>query len=327
MSKALTWALVIPTNRPEQFRKFLGAWASLLHRHKVYLVIVEDLPKKNDYSRELEGLSFTHLSQKDVPDYIPTGTDMIRSWGFYHVWENRLADYILTLDDDVIPDSDVFEEYEKHFKNGSVCSEYFSVGSMTTSGLQMRGFPYKDRKTAEVAVQYGGWDGVLDYDAATQLAVPKEREEFWDLDMPVPKGAAATCCIMNAAFKVEYTPIMWQLPMLNGRYNRVGDIWSGLFIKKTLDAIGAVMMITGNALVEHNRASNPYNSLQKEALSVEINDTLWEALSCKETNTLIPAYREVTDSAIRHFKKFDPEYAKEFERCRNEWLKLFENTL
>jgi hypothetical protein len=155
--------------------------------------------------------------------------------GLYHVWKNNLADYILTLDDDVLPgENDPFNRYEIGFI-GAPFSEYFSVGGMTSDYMQMRGFPYKDRVPAEVAIQYGGWSGVLDYDAATQLSFPRPADykaTFYDFVMPVPKGAAVTGCIMNCAFKLEFTPIMWQLTMLEGRYNRVGDIWSGLLLKR-----------------------------------------------------------------------------------------------
>jgi hypothetical protein len=180
----------------------------------------------------------------------------------------------------------------------------------------MRGFPYKDRQKRMVGVQYGGWHGVLDYDAATQLANPEPQQAFLPVNIVVPKGSAVTCCIMNCAFRTELTPIMWQLPMYKGRYNRVGDIWSGLFIKKTLDQMGVTLVINGKASVLHNRASNPYNSLEKEAPGVFLNDHLWDNLSGK-------TYREVTDSAIDFFAKHDVHYADEFKKARDEWLDLF----
>jgi hypothetical protein len=254
---------------------------------------------------------------------------MIRSFAFKWAYDNTDADFFVTLDDDVRPDlfTDIFANYERVFMEESVLSPYLDVGALTTSGLQMRGFPYKDRVKRDVAVQYGGWHGVLDYDAATQLATPKEDQYFSGLVIPVPKGAAATCCIMNTAWLREVTPIMWQLPMLEGRYNRVGDIWSGLFIKKTLDAIGKVMVINGLASVNHRRASNAYVSLMKEAPSVWLNDNLWDNLSNPEEEltevTMITAYKNVTDSAYEFFKEHDKEYAEHFKKARDEWLKLW----
>jgi hypothetical protein len=312
-------------------RAFLNSWGHWFTKHQVTLVVMWDLPKVPDALRGMTHSEPIHeLCWKDLTTkYIPTKTDMIRSFAFKWAYDNIEAPYFITLDDDVRPNmfDEVFTEYERVFNEDSTLSCYFDVGAMTTSGLQMRGYPYKDRVKREVAVQYGGWNGVLDYDAATQLAVPQEDHYFNGQVMPMPKGAAVTCCIMNTAWRREYTPIMWQLPMLDGRYNRVGDIWSGLFIKKTLDALNKVMVINGAATVEHRRASNPYNSLIKEAPSVWLNDNLWDNLSNPEEEltevTMIDAYKNVTDSAIAFFAEHDKEYAKHFEKARDEWLKLW----
>lgn len=321
----MKWAVITPTNRPQEYVRFLEAWRPLFEKHKVHLYVCQDNDKTYTEIADALGsapFDYTLLTWKDIKTkYIPTKTDMVRSWGFYKAYQAG-HDHMMTLDDDVRPIEDVFEAYEEEFKNGSVLSRYLSVGSLTTSGLEMRGFPYKDRVKKDVAVQYGGWSGVLDYDAATQLAVPKTPQTFLPVVMPVPKGSLATCCIMNAAWKREYTPIMWQLPMLDGRYNRIGDIWSGIFIKRVLDSIGSVMVLNGKATVMHDRASNPYNSLQKEAPSVLMNDHIANRVSCKTTE-MIAAYREVTDTAQAFLMEHDPEYADHFRAARDEWLGLF----
>jgi hypothetical protein len=345
MASMTKWTVIVPSNRPEEMQKFLHAWASIFFKHNIKLVIMWDLPEIPANINDHFGEETTFLCWKDVEDsglsYIPRKTDMIRSFAFWWAYNNTDAKYFLTLDDDVRPldwskwiDSadgkhpsvgDIFEEYEKVFIEGEHLSEYFSVARMTTTPMrtEMRGYPYKDRVVRPVAVQYGGWWGTLDYDAATQLSEPREPQQFALQTMPVPKGAACTCCIMNCAWQRKYTPIMWQLPMLDGRYNRVGDIWSGLFIKKTLDSVGAVMVINGKASVLHERASNPYNSLVKEAPSVWINDNLWEAISepppssCGEHFEVV--YWWFTESAIEYFEKHDKEYADHFRKARDEW--------
>lgn len=320
---SVKWSVVVPTNRPEQFTEFVKAWTPLFTKHNVHLVVVQDLPEHDEQIVDsLQNVKFTfrllnqsHLTTK----HIPIQTDMIRSYGFYYVWKERLSEYILTLDDDVRPVNDIFDEYEQVFDAGAPVSEYLDVGALTSSKLNMRGFPYKDRQKQTVGVQYGGWHGVLDYDAATQLAHPEPQQLFRPINLVVPKNTPVTCCIMNCAFRTELTPIMWQLPMYKGRYNRVGDIWSGLFIKKTLDNINVAMTISGKASVIHERASNPYASLEKEAPGVLLNDYLWENLGGKN-------YREITDSAIDFFAKHDVHYADKFKKARDEWLDLFAPT-
>lgn len=329
----MSWTVIVPSNRPEEVVKFHRAWVYLFQKHDVHLVMMWDLPEL-PWETPDSGHKITQLCWKDIDasglKHIPRKTDMIRSYAFLWAYKNTNSKYFLTLDDDVMPivDKDIFEEYEKVFEEGAPCSEYLDVGALTSSGLQMRGFPYKDRKKAIVAVQYGGWNGVLDFDAATQLAVPKEFSEFKGIVMPVPKGAAVTCCIMNCAWRRSYTPIMWQLPMLDGRYNRVGDIWSGLFIKRTLDFTGAVMVINGKASVWHDRASNPYNSLVKEAPGAWLNDNLWDFLRYPLTdaeyeNNLPHVYDAVTTEALMFFLEHDKEYAEHFLKARDEWQESF----
>lgn len=316
----MKWALVIPTVRPDEFEKFILAWEELIVKHDVHLIVVEDAPQLSEKVLKItEPFKNTLFSWKSLAPGIAKRTDMIRNLGFHYAYTTD-CDYILTLDDDVRPVKDIFEEYEKGFERKYPFSEYFSTGSLTTSGLEMRGFPYKERGNASAVVQYGGWHGVLDYDAATQLAVPKQSQGFAKLTVPVPKGAATTCCIMNCAFRREFAPAMWQLTLHEGRYNRTGDIWSGLFQKKLLDAAGGVMLINGKASVKHVRASDPYKNIIREAPGIELNEDLWENLRGE-------TFKEITDSAYWYFKKHDPDYAQKFIESRDQWLDLFKSTL
>jgi hypothetical protein len=203
------------------------------------------------------------------------------------------------------------------FDAGAPCSPYLDVGSLTSYGKPMRGFPFEDRLPQEVAVQYGGWNGVLDYDAPTQLAGVNESESFHPVVMPVPRGVPVTGCIMNAAWRTEYAHIMWQLPLYAFNYNRFGDIWAGLFAKKVLDDEAAVMVVNGEASVRHERASNPIVNMTREGPGIPVNERLWDALEGGD-------YQAVTDSAFRYFRKFDHEYALHFREARDEWVRLFD---
>ena len=300
--------MVVPTCRPAQYKEFLEAWEPLFTQHGVTqecVISVLDDPEHWD----------------ELPWFIPRQTDMIRSWGIYKAWLSG-SDYTLTLDDDVRPHGDIFAAYEDVFKSGSVVSNYLDVGALTTFDGQLRGFPFRDRVKKEVAVQYGGWHGVLDYDAPTQLGGVNDQEWFEPVVLPVPKGAAVTGCIMNAAWKTKYAPIMWQLPMLGGKYNRFGDIWAGLFAKRVCDVLDLAMVVNGAASVRHERASDPKKNLEREFPGLSVNDGLWDSL-WTEKGTLEYAYRTVTDSAIEYFQHHDMDYARNFNLARDEWMKLF----
>jgi hypothetical protein len=240
----------------------------------------------------------------------------VRSWGIYRAWLHA-AKYTLTLDDDVRPDGDLFAAYEKVFEAGAPCSPYLDVGSLTSYGKPLRGFPYGHRTPAEVVVQYGGWEGVLDYDAPTQLAGVNEFEEFHPVVLPVPHGVPVTGCIMNAAWRTDHAKIMWQLPLHKGKFNRFGDIWAGLFAKKTLDAEGKVMVVNGEATVRHERASDPLKNLEREGPGIPVNEDLWANLAGHD-------YQSVLDSAQVFFKRWDHEYALHFSRASQEWVRLFD---
>jgi hypothetical protein len=314
-----TIAVCIPTIRPESFKTWLKSWDYLFCKYSVQLYVMQDAEIPFIEPHFTVGIQYPIrlYTRKDVPVHIPVHTDMVRSFLFYEAWKDG-TDYILTLDDDVLPGyGDPIREYLKVFESGAPLSSYLSVGALTDSGLQMRGFPYIDRKPVRVALQYGGWRKTLDYDAATQLASPREYGSFHEVVMPVPKGSAFTGCIMNCMFRTDITPLMWQLPMLDGRYNRVGDIWSGLFAKKALDQRGEVVVINGKAQAIHDRASDVYTSMIKEAPSLWLNDHLWENLR------RAISYRQITDEAARFFRTKDPEYADYFLKARDAWLSLF----
>jgi hypothetical protein len=324
----MSWSVVVPTNRPPRFAEFVRAWSDLFTRHGVHLFVMQDLPERDpDVEAVLRDAphAVTVLCWDDVAlPTIPRHTDMIRSWAFYEAWRSDPGGFTLTLDDDVLPVTDVFSEYERTFERGAVVSEYLDVAALTTSGLQMRGFPARDRAPRTVAVQYGGWDGCLDLAATTQRDHPGRTDDsFAELVVPVPKGAATTGCMMNCAFRTAITPIMWQLPLVDGRYNRIGDIWSGLFIKRALDAGGQAMVINGRAKVLHERASDLTRSLSAEAASVELNDQMWDALPEVARTSVLDAYVEVTDGAAALLAKSDPPYADHFVQARDDWLGLF----
>lgn len=251
---------------------------------------------------------------------------MIRSWGFLQAYRTDV-DYVLTLDDDTRPivghdGRDIFHHYETVFESGAVLSDYLDVGALTTAGVQMRGFPYRDREPRPVAIQYGGWHGVMDYDARTQLDGVPGDARFTDSIIPVPRGAAVTCCIMNCAFRRDITPIMWQLPLVDGRYNRWGDIWSGLIQKRVLDTIGEVMVINGAASVVHNRASDPMANLERETPGIPFNERFWDSIRVWDpgrSHDLADLWLSIVKRASSVFDAEDPIYADAFRSSAQVW--------
>ena len=207
-----SWAVVVPSNRPEQLRTFRKAWAPLLQDYEAELIVVHD----------------NERGWETLPWFVPRQTDMIRSAGLIQAFHAK-PDYVLTVDDDTapVPKTDLFAAYEDAFDRGWPLDTYLSVGSLTDSGREMRGFPYR-RRFYRAGIQYGGWHGIPDYDAQTQLHGAPVAVKFHPAVVPVPRWTAVTGPAMNCAWRTELTPLLWQLPVFEGRYRRFGDIWSGL---------------------------------------------------------------------------------------------------
>lgn len=227
---------------------------------------------------------------------MPRQTDMIRSWGFYRAWAANQYDFIVTLDDDLEPvvgDRKIGLIYEDGFSKPQPFSRHFDVGALTDSGLHMRGFPYEGRD-AQVGLQIGVWNESLDLDAITQLANPGVKGHFRrDLQLPIPVGVPVTVSAMNFGFRTELTKHMWQLPLLGPLYNRFGDIWGGFRAKRALDRLGYVTLLNTAAMVIHQRASDPWVNLQKEAPGMPVNETFADDDGARADSAWRRHYREV----------------------------------
>jgi hypothetical protein len=304
------WGIVVPSNRPERLQQWRNAWGVhfVEHGHDVKVYEVIDLPPWNG-----------------IPTWIPRCTDGIRSWGFFQAWRDG-AERILSMDDDVLPAPgvDLLAEYDAAFERTWPVAPCFSVGALTGTGLEMRGFPL-DRyggtdlhPRAYPLIQYGGWDGVPDLDGRTQLQNPDARSNFARIVLPVPDGAAVTTCAMNFAFYREATPYCWQLTQVEGRYDRWHDIWSGLIQKRILDDLGLPMLVNGRASVIHDRASDPHVNVRKERPGLDRHILLWEELQAAR------GFIGVTDAFAERVGAGDRIWRETFIRARDAWWGLFQ---
>jgi hypothetical protein len=324
------WAVVVPTNRPLRFVTFLESWTPLFRKHDVLLIVVQDLDADDGLIKEAckqSELNVELLRRSAVEmAAIPFGTDMIRSMGFFYAYQMGTT-YTLSLDDDVKPGmlTDIFVEYEKVFDEGAVVSPFLSVGAWTNSPYEMRGFPFKDRNRQKVMVQYGGWHGVHDLDALTQIWAEPLVGTFDHFVLPVPKGVPATTCAMNFAFRTESTVVMWQFPLYEGRYNRMGDMWSGLVQKRVCDVKNQAMVINGRADVLHTRASDPVENLKKERISFAFSDDIWDMTKTilSPRGSDVTNWHNVVGTLAYNFLKIDPDYSQHLLKAATEWWGLF----
>jgi reversibly glycosylated polypeptide/UDP-arabinopyranose mutase len=281
-------AVVVPTIRPESFKKFADAWEPLLNKYNVHFIKVEDGDKPM-----ANFLSVKDIMGKDA-DLIYNKTDGVRNLGFAFVAKYLPnVDTIITLDDDTLPIGDTIKDHL------DTLNKRVPINWISTASEYMRGFPYGVREEAEVVLSHGVWEGVADWDAPTQLVNGNKPVEFYK--GPIPKGIYYPMCAMNVAFKRKMLPYMCQAPggPVAGMY-RFTDIWCGINSKREIDKRGWAVY-TGGARVRHERASNVWKSLRGESLFIEENETYWKGDEKHPYFRLYNSYRKRWEKFIKEY--------------------------
>lgn len=250
-------AVVIPTIRQESYKEFIEAWQPLFNKHSVQLVTVVDgdVPTVN-------GVHGPQIMGNDY-DLIYNFNDGVRNLGFAYIAKFLPeVETIITLDDDLMPIGDPIQEHLISLKMA------VPVTWLSTADPYMRGFPYGVRHEAEVVLSHGIWQGIHDWDAPTQLVMGNQSARFYK--GPIPKGVFYPMCGMNLAFKRKLLPYMYWAPMTDG-IDRFADIWCGIESKKIIDDKGWAV-VSGYADVYHERASDVFKNLVKEAKGLGMNE-------------------------------------------------------
>lgn len=300
-------AIVVPTIRENSILQWLGEWGfgdvaateddSRNHTHrnvyytwneidqswneidreldkdKVEVIVVEDNPTKS-FDVGVHHYSWKEIDKELGDDswIIPRRTDCIRSFGYWKAWEMG-AKVIVTMDDDCYPCGvDYLDAHLRALRQ----SVEFPAWVPTIDGPKPRGMPYYNlKRKAEVVLNHGLWSGVPDLDAVTQLT---DEQAVKYRKGPIPFGLYYPMCGMNLAWKREVTPAMYFLLMgKDYRYDRFGDIWCGIILKRITDHLGKAIM-SGDPLVFHERASDVWDNLEKEAPGMRVNEQLWQVV-------------------------------------------------
>ncbi len=336
-------ALVVPTIREQSIISFLDNWVSIWScqsKYKIVLLIVEDNPYQSfqipNYDIEIQ-----HYCWKDiVADFgnnewiISRRSDTVRNYGYYKAYRLN-PDFVMTLDDDCLPynNEDVVEQHITNFE--VTCNE--PAWSNTIINVKPRGFPYyaTHRETSKrIVISHGLWDNVLDFDAPTQLTNPNQHYSIKDIanHMIIPKGYYFPMSGMNLAWRTEITPIMYfllqgHMSKPNGKlkklpYDRMGDIWCGIIAKRIADHLG-VAIYSGSPYVLHNRASNVFSNLKKEAAGIELNEYFWKQVDKVELTAT--NYQDCFHELVTEISFPSGNYWKKLRKAMLIWISLFNN--
>jgi len=312
-------AVVVPTIREECITRWAEEWATqFLANSQVRVIVVEDNPHRTFGLEDDHIYHFTwHNIERDFRDdnwIIPRRTDCVRSYGYWKAWEMG-AEVIVTMDDDCYPNSPGYLDAHMRALEQTVEEEAWVS---TIDGLKPRGFPYLSwKRVREVVLNHGLWSGVPDLDAVTQLA---SQGKWTPRKQVIPHGMYFPMCGMNIAFKREVVPAMYFLLMGQGyEYDRFGDIWCGIIVKRIADHLGKAIM-SGDPSVHHERASNVWANLRKEAAALERNEVFWSAVDSVPLtgNTWQECYLEVAENL-----PFKGDYWEKLHNAMKIWAGLF----
>jgi hypothetical protein len=314
--------VVVPTVREASVAGFLEAWCDELSEATV--LVVEDRPEP---SFSLGADNVRHLAWCDIEEQlgeaawiIPRGTGCVRSFGCW-LAHRMQPDMIVALDDDTRPDPAHAGFLDAHWSRLQTASEPAWVS--TLDAARPRGMPYfaTDRE-AQVVLNHGLWNGVPDFDAATQLVASRVDIAAGWSDRTIPRGAYFPMCSMNIAWRTQFTAAMYFLLMgPDYPFDRFGDIWGGVLAKRVADHLGLAVN-SGSPGVLHERASNVFANLRKESRGLEANETFWRAVDSVvlTAGSVAGAYAQLADRLPLRQPEFMP-----LRRAMRTWAELFGN--
>jgi hypothetical protein len=317
-------AVVVPTIREKCIQDFLSAWREEFS--DAHILVVEDNPTR---TFDLSGYrNVTHFSWEDIDRdlgkdswIIPRRTDCVRSYGYFKAYQEQ-PDMIVTLDDDCYPTEDGGKGFlARHWErlNESGNSEAWRE---TGKGVVTRGVPYFNRtRKWRVMINHGLWNRIPDFDAPTQLVQTRYPREFQFENQTIPVGMYFPMCGMNVAFRPEVVPALYF--MLMGKdyeYDRFGDIWAGIMVKKICDHLGFAVN-SGDPVVLHERASNVWANLRKEVAGLEVNEHFWALVDgiVLRGGSFGDCYKEIAQKI-----SCQNGYWKRLSEAMLTWVELFE---
>lgn len=311
-------ALVIPSHSERHLRTWIERWSPPPWDVSI---VVEDAPERTFRLPS----HVTHVSHAEIEAdlgadawIISRGDSAIRSYGF--LLAHRLGvDTILTLDHDCFPHPGQ-DLVGGHLRNLYETPRWLS----SVPGLRVRGLPYGDTGALPVMLSVGLWTNVPDLDGVCQLAngipngfVPPSGVRV------LARGQYVPICGMNLGFRREFAPLAYFGLQGQGQpYARFDDLWFGVIAKRICDHLGWSITI-GEPFVRHDRASDPFVNLVKEAPGIKTHESFWRHLDAMplSATTAVECMRE----AAAHVSRFasDPYWERLGEAMRI-WAGLFD---
>lgn len=279
-------ACILPTIRPALAQQFIKKWTPLFKKHKSEVIIVKD-GENPELIHNKKTYTLKEIMGKDS-DLIYNFHGGVGNLGFAYISKYLPEiEIIIFLNDDEDPLGDTIQDHI------DALNKKFPISWFSTASEYMRGFPYAVRNEAECVFSHGVWKGVADWDAPTQLVKGNKEVSFYK--GPIPKGIYSPISAMNIAFKRKVMPYVYMAPN-SFSVGRADDIFMGINLVRAC-AKNNWAIASGYAVVKHERASNVFSNLKKEAPFIDLNETYWQGVE-------------------------DHPYFKEYNLKRKRWEKL-----
>lgn len=314
--------LVVPTIREASIRRFLDEWQGVGTWDAI--VVIEDNPTKTFALGDIENLH--HYSWAEIENdlgenrwIISRRDSAIRSYGFLIAYRMG-AERIHTLDDDCYPreGADACRAHVEQLTNQP-------LWTTSVPGLRVRGLPYRNFGTrSDVKLNMGLWTNCPDLDGIQALSRP-DLGEGWtppeNFARVMPSGYFPLCG-MNVAFARELTPLMYFPLMGEGQpFRRFDDIWCGVIMKRVCDHLRYAVSV-GPPLVHHDRASDAFANLVREAPGVAAHESFWQTIDEIPLTGSTPC--ECLRELGRELATHEDEYLARLGRALELWSGLFD---
>jgi hypothetical protein len=289
---------------------------------------VFDGPRRSEWYERAGIESYGHV--------VPAASHAETSFGLLYMWANPRFEFGVFIDDDTLP-HDEWDYFGRHLSNLSFEGSIESVASderwvnvlyqnADEHGLYPRGYPYSamgecvetepvEVTAGEVVASQGLWTNVPDLDAVRILmdgdlqgqAQTRTDHDDFERDFVAARGNYLTVCSMNLAFRRAVIPAFYQLPMDDNEWEvgRFDDIWSGVFLKRACDVLGA-RIYNGEPLCAHNKAPrSTFDDLNNEVPGLELNEHVWTLVDDvgADAESYTEVYRAMADAML----ECDPE--------------------
>ncbi len=305
-------------NVPSLLEGYRENFAKYGHLDRVNAIIIGDRKTPHDAVRELaarvtaQGFAARYVDVPDQERYldrfpdlkplIPYNSDNRRNIGYLMAAEEG-AEILAAVDDDNFVGQE--DWYAAHAIVGSrltlktvrSSTGWFNPCDMMETAparrVYARGFPYAKRWAKDerletgmtegrVAINAGLWLGEPDVDSITRLAEPVQTVKVREERLMLAPGTWAPINTQNTAFHRDVLPALYFVPIaakLGGLVvERYGDIWSGFFLRKALDAVGDRLVFGLPACLHQRNFHVLLRDLELEFWSIQLTDPLWQAI-------------------------------------------------